>query len=169
MDVMPMPVAERYAPWQEVLNMFYRVSFLMFAGRDELDDYQKRVKQFALKSTMIQEDPSASFSTGTMEDTMRVRSDLQIGFATGVGVSSLGLSYVPPLTSPVMYIQAPWDAFHVLNGLATRAEEARRNAELQQRRLMTYNMRLLQVYGRRQLSPTFKLAKFVSFLKLFKK
>lgn len=169
-SVMPMPVAERYAPWQEVLNMLYVVSFLMFAGRKELDDYQKRVKHFALKSKAAEEDPSASSSSGTMDDTMRVRGDLQFGFATGVGATSLGLSYVPQLSSPLMYTQAPWDAFHVLNGLATRAEDARERADLQQRRLIAYNLRILRIYGRRQLSPTFNLAKYSPWVrKLFGK
>jgi hypothetical protein len=84
-----------------------------------------------------------------MDQTMRVRNDLNFGFATGVAASSTGLSYIPQLTSPILLAQGPWDAVLVLNALAVKAQQARQSQNAQQAKIVKFNLRILNRYGTR--------------------
>ena len=179
-DPWPMPIAERYAPWREVLDAFYRFSFLAFAGERELLEYQDRVRRFALRGQAPEdaEEPSSAASSPAevsssaaepwpeaassrvVHEGMRVRSDVGIGFGAGAIVSSLILSRAPVLASPVLWVQVPWDAFHVVNALALAAERARRIEDIRLRQVLRYQMRAMVVRGRQQM-PWAKLASFV--------
>jgi hypothetical protein len=167
LDPWPMPVAQEYAPWNEVLSTMYRVAFLVTATRAELHAHKLRVAKYAAKRAGL---PLPEQGGDQMDDPMRLRDDGRAGFVAGVLAGSQAQAYVPVLSDPMMFVQVPWDTYNVLNMIAIKCQQKKQllDHKRQAQRIHIFEMRLLRIQGQRKIHPDNVVRRVVNFgIKIF--
>jgi|GEM_PF-3887633 len=129
----PMPVAEEYANFEELVRGFFQLSYLMLANKEDIDALIKggadgHVAVSAANRKEKEEGAgSASSDRSILNKVTGGRNQLMKGYMAGSVTNSIIFSFLNSggFAHPIMNLQMPWDAFHVLNAYAIRAAQLR--------------------------------------------